>query len=75
MLPARGVRVEWLGAVDDDFGQLGVQFFEDLLREAGADVADGFVGVVGRVVAREQERAVDGGSFSPAVVCAENDEV
>ena len=40
--------------------------------EAGADVADGFVGVGSGVVAGEDE---DGGAFAFAVVGAEDDEV
>lgn len=43
--------------------------------EAGADVADGFVGVGSGVVAGEEEGAEDGGAFAFAVVGAEDDEV
>lgn len=52
-----------------------MQVFEDLFREAGADVADGFVGIGGGVVAGEEEGAVDGGAFAFAKVGAEDDEV
>lgn len=75
MLVDGGVVVEWLGSVDGDGGELLVEVFEDLFGEAGADVADGFVSVVVWVVAGEQEGAVDGGSFTFAVVGAEDDEV
>ena len=62
--------VEGLGAVDDDGGELGVQFFKNSFTEAGADVADGFVGVSCGVVAGEKEGTVDGGAFAFAVVSA-----
>ena len=75
MLAAGGVGVEGLGAVDDNGGELVVELFEDLFGEAGADVADGFVGVGGSVVAGEEEGAVDRGAFAFAEVGAEDDEV
>jgi hypothetical protein len=75
VLVAAGVRVEGLGAVDGDGGELGVQFFEHGFREASPDVADGFVGVGFGTVAGEQEGAVDGCAFASAIVSAEDDEV
>jgi len=45
VLITRGVGVEGFRAVDGDGGKLGVEFFEDSFAEAGADVADSFVGV------------------------------
>jgi hypothetical protein len=53
------VGVEGLGTLDDDFGELRVEVLEDLLGEAGADVADCFVGVGEGVVAGEEECTVD----------------
>lgn len=70
-----GVVVERFGSVDGDCGELLVEIFEDLLGEAGADVADSFVSVVVWVVAGEKKGAVDGGSFTLAVVGAEDDEI
>ena len=70
MLVARGVGVERLGAVDYDFRQLRVEVLEDLLGEAGADVADGFVGFRGGAVGGEEEGAKDRGAFAFAVVGA-----
>jgi hypothetical protein len=52
------VGVEWFGAVDGERGQLLVQFFEEGFREAGADVADGFEGLIAGVVGREEEGAI-----------------
>ena len=62
------MRVEGLWALDDNVFQLCVQLFEDCFREAGADVADGFVSVRPKVVAGEEEGTVDGGAFSFTVV-------
>lgn len=70
-----GVSVEGFGAVDDCVAELGVEVFEEGFGEAGADVADCFVGLAGGVVAGEEEGAVDRGSFAFAEVGAENDEV
>lgn len=75
MLSARGVRVEGLGPVDDDFAELFVELLEDGLREARADVADGLVRVRRGIVAGEEEGAVDGGPLAFAVVGAKDDEV
>lgn len=52
-----------------------MEFLEEGLGEAGADVADGFVLLRAGVVGCQQEGAVYGGTFAPAVVGAENDEV
>ena len=69
--------IEWFGTIDDVIRatKLRVELFEDDVREAGADVADGFKRLGGSVVAGEEEGAVDGGAFAFAVVGAENDEI
>ena len=69
--------VEWFRAVDDIIraAKLRVKLFEDGVREAGANVADGLEGLRGGVVASQQEGAVDGGTFALTVVGAEDDEV
>ena len=67
--------VERFGAVDDQGGEFGVESREQGFGEAGADVADGFVGVGGGVVAGEEEGAEYGSAFAFAVVGAEDDEV
>lgn len=59
VLRSRGVGVEGFGALDNDFRELGVEVLEDLLGEAGADVANCFVGVGEGVVAGEEEGTVD----------------
>lgn len=51
--------------------QRGEYFF----GEAGADIAYGLIGVIGGVVAGEQEGAKDRGAFAAAVVGAQDDEV
>jgi hypothetical protein len=53
VLVAGGVDVEGFGAVDDERLELGVEVFENRFGEAGADVADCFVGLGGGVVAGE----------------------
>jgi hypothetical protein len=58
------VRVEGFGALDGDFTEILVEFFEDGFRESGSDVADCLVGVGGGVVAGEEEGAVYGCAFS-----------
>jgi hypothetical protein len=58
------VGVEGFGALDGDFTEILVEFFEDGFRESGADVADCLVGVGGGVVAGEKEGAVYRGAFS-----------
>ena len=70
VLVAGRVRVEWFGTVDDDGGELRVQFFQHRLGESGANVADGLVRLGGWVVAGEEESAVDGGTFATTVVRA-----
>ena len=77
ILVAGRVGVEGFRSVDDVIGlaELGVELFEDGVGEAGADVADGFKGLGGGVVAGEKEGAVDGGAFAFAIVGAEDDEV
>jgi hypothetical protein len=72
VLSAGGVGVEGFGTVDDDGGEGGVEFFEDLFGETGANVADCFVGFGGGVPASEEECAVDGGTLALAVVCTEH---
>lgn len=67
--------VKRLGPVDGMCGEQGVKFLEDGLGEAGADVADGLVALRRRVVAGEQEGAVDGGALALAEVSAQHDEV
>lgn len=67
--------VEGLGALDDDFGELGVEVLEDLLGESGADVADRFVRIGEGVVAGEKEGAVDRCTLALAVVRSQNDEI
>jgi len=67
--------VEGLGAVDDDGGELGMQFFEDSFTEAGTDVANSFIGVICGVVACQQEGSVYGGAFAFAIVGTEDNEV
>jgi hypothetical protein len=51
VLVTRRVGVEGFRAINDDGGELGVEFFEDGFAEASADVADGFVGVGGGIMA------------------------
>lgn len=75
VLAAGRVRVEGLGAVDGDGGELRVQLLEDLLREAGADVADRLVSVGVGVVAGQEEGSVDGRALALAIVGSEHDEV
>jgi hypothetical protein len=58
------VGVEGFGALDGDFTEVLVEFFEDGFGESGADVANCFVGVGGRIIASEKEGAVYGGAFS-----------
>ena len=67
------VEVALLGALERM--QRGVVRLEHLLREAGADLADGLVRLRVGVVAREEEGAVDGGALAAAVVAADDDEV
>lgn len=69
------VGVKGFRPIDGVLGEQGVQFLEDDLGEAGADVADGLVGLRRRVVAGQQEGAVDGGALALAEVGAEHDEV
>jgi hypothetical protein len=68
-----GVGVERFGSVDDERGERLVQFFENCFGEAGPDVANGFVGLLGGVVGGEEEGAVYGCSLSLSVVGAEDD--
>lgn len=75
VLPAGAVRVKRLGPVDDDLGERGVQLLEHGLAEPRANVAHCLVRVRARVVAGQQERAVDGCALALAVVRAEDDQV
>ena len=75
VLPARAVRVEGLGAVDDDLRERTVQLLEHGLAEARADVANCFVRVGAGIVAGQQKGAVDGRALALAVVGAEDDQV
>ena len=43
--------IERFGSIDRVLFEEGVEFFEDGFGEAGADVADCFVGLLGGVVA------------------------
>jgi len=67
------VEVALLGALERM--QRGVVRLEHLLGEAGADLADGLVRLRVRVVAREEEGAVDGRALAATVVAADDDEV
>lgn len=69
------MRVERLGAIDNDGRELRVQFLEDGFGEPRPDVTDGLVSIGGAVVAGEQECTVPGRSFALAVIGAENHEV
>ena len=62
--------VEGFGSVDDVILELGVEFLQNGLGEAGADVAHRLVLLGGSVVAGEQEGAVDGGALPSAKVGA-----
>ena len=52
-----------------------MQFLEDGFREAGSDVADGFVGLCACVVASKKERAIYTGPLPFAVVCTEDPQI
>ena len=77
ILVAGRVGVEGFRSVDDVLGlaELGVELFEDGVRETGAYVADGLKGLGGGVVAGEKEGAVDGRTFASAVVGTKDDQI
>lgn len=52
-----------------------MEVFEDLLREASADVADCLVHVGRRVVAGQQECTINRCSFALAIVSAQDNQV
>ncbi len=64
------MRVKGFRFVDGVLRQLRVQLFEKGLREAGAEVAYRLVRLRGRIVAGQEEGAVDGCPLSLAIVCA-----
>lgn len=67
--------VEGLWTVDHQRAKCLVELFEQCLRESSTDVANGFVGVLVRVVGCEKESTEDGSTFTTSVVSTEYDKI